>query len=259
MNWKEFDIFYHVENYNITSKINTNINSSYICPFNIKKIKTIQINYTISFHYIWCDILMEFINNKLFYKHLKQYVFLNKRKEKQFNVFYIYYHIFTKILITNHYITNNVNVFLKKYSYKYIGMQIRVGNEDLKEVKFSDINDIYMMLRIAKESNQYKKWFVTGDSQRIKQNLSIVYKQIFLYSTNLTKHYAKNPKDFNIIVEHEILSKSSLLIISRSTFGLSALLKSGLLLKTNEVLCYVIKKRHIYNVYNEFISFHKLN
>lgn len=173
-------------------------------------------------------------------------------------VYEIYYLIFTKILVINHCISNTVNSFLKNNNYKYIGIQIRVGNEDLNEKQFCDINDIYMMPKLANKSHIYKKWFLTGDSRRIKLNFSKTYKQIFTYSRNITKHYAKNLKDANIIIEHEILSKSSLLIISRSTYGLTALLKSGLLLKSNKVICYLIKRRQIYNVYYEFNTFHNL-
>lgn len=48
------------------------------------------------------------------------------------------------------------------------------------------------------------------------------------------------------------------MIISKSTYGLTALLKSGLLLNSNKKLCFEIKHGSIYNVYNEFSRFHNL-
>lgn len=214
-------------------------------------------NTTIIFHYIWCDILKELINNQKFYKNVNHYLYLNARKQNQYNVFLIYYQIFTKLLLTNNNIKYNVNKFLNKFNHKYIGIQIRKGNAELKEKPLIDVEDIHIMLSIANKSLLYKKWYVTGDSQRIKLYLSRMYDQIFIYSTNQTKHYAKYPKDYNVIIEHEILSKSNMIIISKSTYGLTAILKSGLLLHTEKHLCYEIKNKRIFNVYNEFNNFHK--
>lgn len=254
--WDEFNLFYHVPGYNITINKRINSKAHYICPFNIEMIKRIKENISILFDFIWCDILVKLIDNKIFYKNAKKYLFVNENKENRYNIFLIYYQIYTKLLITNRYISQKVYTFLNKHSKKYIALQIRVGNEDLKESLQFDSYDMDLMIRLAKKSIKYNKWFLTGDSQRLKQNLSKKFIQIFLYTRNITKHYNNNRKDFNIIIEHEILSKASLFIISKSTYGLTAVLKSGLLLKSNKELCYEIKRSHINNIYNHFDKFH---
>lgn len=152
------------------------------------------------------------------------------------------------MLIVNKKITKCINDFTNSFhNINYIGIQIRLGNADLNEKQFSDLKDLDIMLEIAKKQRQIKKWFVTGDSYKLKIELQKMQNKIVLFSKNKTKHYNYNRKDYSTIIEHEILSKSVFIIISKSTYGLTALLKSGLLLK-NENLGYMIKKRNLYNV-----------
>lgn len=205
---------------------------------------------------MWCDLLYEIINDNSFHQSIKYFIELNS-KSRMHDIFYIYYKIFNEILIVNKHIERNINNIL--YSSRcipYIGIQIRVGNEDLKEKQFSNDNDTDMMVGLAKKYVKYKRWFLTGDSQRLKIKLIKIYKQIFVYTTNLTKHYASNKKDVSIIIEHEILSKSKMLFISKSSYGLTAVLKSGLLLNSDDILCYVIKNGRVYRIVDEFYNFY---
>lgn len=182
-----------------------------------------------------------------FYNKIKLYASIHKEKTDLYIIFYIYHQIFTKMLNVNKNISKDVKLFLSKSHESFIGIQIRIGNADLNEKQFSNSTDVDIMLRIAKKNKQYKKWFVTGDSFKLKRKLNKKYKNIFLFTKNKTKHYANNKKDSSIIIEHEILSKSNLIIISESTFGLTALLKSGILLKDN-CTGYEIKKGITYDV-----------
>lgn len=212
----------------------------------MKCITQINVQNKIFFDYIWCDVLVELMNSKSFYNKMK-FIFTNyKEKEKSYIIFYLYHQIFTKVLKVNNNIMKQVNNFISKFHNSYIGIQIRVGNADLKEKQFCTSTDIDIMLEFAKRNKNYKKWFVTGDSYKLKNKLKRIYKRIILFSKNITKHYAKNTKDSITILEHEILSKSNFIIISASTYGFTALLKSGLLLK-KEDLGYEIKKGRIYN------------
>lgn len=210
-----------------------------------------------SFNYIWCDILFEIINDNLFQEKVNYYFKKYNSKSKMYDIFFIYYKIFNELVMLNKNIERNINSILHKSNFiPYIGIQIRIGNEDLKERQFSYSNDTDLMIRLAKKYVKYKKWFLTGDSQRLKLKLSKIYKQIFVYTTNITKHYAYNKKDFTIIIEHEILSKSSMLFISKSSYGLTAALKSGLLINSNDILCYEIKNGKLYKTANEFYRFY---
>lgn len=209
------------------------------------------------FSNLWCDLLVEIINHSKFRRNIKNYMLLDNNKNKMIDIFYIYYVIFNKILIVNDYITKDVNSFLKKYNCNlFCGIQIRVGNEDLKEKQYLYKNDTDLIVEMIKKNKKQKKCFLTGDSQRLKLQLSKMYKHIFVYTTNKTNHYKKNKKDSTIIIEHEILTKSHYFIISQSSYGLTAVLKSGLLTNSNEGLCFEIKKGRLYNILDEFKSFY---
>lgn len=229
LNWQEFDLFYHIPNYNITSKIYHNEKITRICPFKIDKLENINKNSSIYFHYIWCDLLVTIINNKIFQKNVKNYINHYDINNKQYTVFYIYHKIFNKMLIVNNIIKRQVNRFLNSIKIKsFIGIQIRVGNDELHERQILGERDVKIMVNIAKRFKKYKIWYLTGDSIKYKLALCKEYKNIIVYSYNKTKHYDKFRKDFTIIIEHEILSKASFLIVSKSTYGKTALLKSGL-------------------------------
>lgn len=264
INWDEFNIFYHIPTYNITPvnkklSVYKKLKLYSICPCKANMFNKIQNQRNISFNYIWCDILIELFHDNLFKRNMKRYILKYESKNRMNDIFSIYYKIFTDIIIINKCISNQVTYFLKKYyNTPYIGIQIRVGNEDLKERQFSNKTDIDMMIILANKFVKYKKWFITGDSQRLKLKLSKMYKNIFLYNSNITKHYAKYPKDSTIIIEHEILSKSKFLIISRSSYGLTSVLKSGLLLNSKNNDCFEIKKGNIYKFYEEFIYFYDI-
>lgn len=252
-NWNEFDIFYRLPSYNIVTNIPTPSILKLICPLNITMLKS---GYNISFNYIWCDLLYETIERSYYFKFIKKYIDLKGHVSKMINIYQIYYLIFSNFLIVN----KKVNDIVKNYLYKnkifsYVSLQIRLGNEDLKEHRMSNFSDIKEMIEIAKKC-KYKKWYVTGDSIRKKLYLKCLYKQIFLYSTDYTRHYKNNRKNYTIVVEHEILSRSKVMIISPSTYGLTALLKSGLLLSSKD-LSYVVKGGKAYNMKNEFSSFHQ--
>lgn len=258
INWEEFKLFYRFSNYNITTTILKRVKYKKICPFNKEIFDTIQDIKNFTFDIIWCDLLYEMINNSKFKRNIHQYIYRNKRINSINYIFYIYYIIFTKVVVVNKHITNSVLNFQKSHNYyQYYGMQIRVGNEDLKEKQFLFENDTDMLLKIIKSNNKYKKWFLTGDSQQLKLNFSKTYPNIFVYTTHKAKHYAFNKKDSTIIIEHELLSKSNQLYISKSTFGLTAALKSGLLINTNHNLCYEIKNGKLYNIQDEFTRFVK--
>lgn len=248
INWKEFNLFYHVPGYNITSTIhNNNQIANKICRFKIYKIERLFNLNNILFDYIWCDLLVEMIKSERFIKNVKNYITNIENNKKYYIIFYIYYQIYNKLLIVNIYINEKVNRFIKSlYSYPFTGIQIRVGNDDLHERKFSDETDIDIMINLAKKSNEYKIWYVTGDSQRYKYKLFKKYKNVIIYTLNKTKHYDKHKTDYNIIIEHEILSKSKYLLISKSTYGITALLKSGLLLY-NIRNSYLINNRSSYD------------
>lgn len=210
------------------------------------------------FNNLWCDLLVEIVNHARFRKSIKNYILIDNNMNKMFDIFYIYYIIFTKILIVNKHITKYVNLFLKKYNYNsFSGLQIRVGNEDLKEKQYLYKNDTDIIIKILKKNNKQKKWFITGDSQRLKLQLCKICKNIIVYTTNITNHYKKNKKDSTIIIEHEILTKSQYFIISKSSYGLTAVLKSGLLTNSYEDLCFEIKKGRLYNIVDEFNSFYE--
>lgn len=253
-NWNEFLLFYHVDNYNITYDNSETVKRYIVCPFKINRLNRIHKDKHIYFNYIWCDILVELISNNIFYKKVKKYI-PKKYMNKKFKiVFFIYHQIFNHILIVNKNIIRHVNHFIKCFNSKYyIGIQIRVGNAELKEKQFSDQNDVNLMLNIASQHTEYKKWFLTGGSYKLKIKLSKKYNRIIIFSKNKTLHYNNHKKDTSAIVENEILSKSKFIIISQSTYGLVALLKSGLLLKEIKNLSFLIKKGKIFNV-NEYFK-----
>lgn len=160
------------------------------------------------------------------------------------------------MLLINKYIRSRVNRFIRSFMLiPFVGIQIRVGNDDLNETKFLNASDVNLMMNIASNQNKYMKWYITGDSHIIKKKLCRRYKNIVVYSKNKTKHYAKHTTDISIVIEHEILSKSIFMIISKSTFGLTAVLKSGLMLNSKKSLCYEIKNGNIYNIKTYFNSF----
>lgn len=181
---------------------------------------------------------------------------VKQNSESYFNLFNIYYNIFTKLLVVKKYIENSVNKYLKHNNiYSYIGLQIRIGNEDLKEKRISNTTDIDVMIEVAKKCG-YKKWYLTGDSKKIKIKLKNRYNQIFLYNTNITNHYNHNKRDYSIVIEHELLSRSNKLLISKSTYGLTALLKSGLLI-LEENNSFEVKDGKVFNIRNCFFKFHE--
>lgn len=235
-------------NYNITSKINDyNHKFNYLCVFKLEKLKIYNIENEILFDFIWCDLMAEMIKSNIFKNRIKKYFAESDINHTTTTIFNLYYHIFSKLLVLNSNIKVKVSRFIKSiYSIPYIGIQIRVGNDDLNEIKFADEKDIDIMINLAKNCSKYAIWYITGDSQKYKNKLYKEYKNIILYSRNKTKHYAKYTKDFTVIIEHEILSKSKILIISKSTYGFTALLKSGLLLSKNKKKCYIINNRYIH-------------
>lgn len=239
-------------NYNITCDTNITVERNSICPFKVNKLTKIHIDKHIYFHYIWCDILVELISNRMFYRKIKNYIPKEYINEKLKIIFFIYHQIFNQILIVNNNIIKHVNKFNKYYNNKYIGIQIRVGNADLNEKQFSDSNDVNLMLNISSQHLEYGKWFLTCDSLKLKIKLNKEYSKIIFFSKNKTLHYNNHKTDSSVIIENEILSKSSFLIISQSTYGLVALLKSGLLLKESENFSFIIKKGKIYNVNKHF-------
>lgn len=255
LNWKEFDIFYHVPNYNITSSLDNNrLKVNKICRFKYEKIKRLINVDNIIFDCLWCDLLVEMIKNEEFKRKIKQYITHIDIKWNFNTIFNIYYQIFSKLLIVNNFINRRVNQFINyKNYYPYTGIQIRVGNDDLHEPKFSDERDVKIMINLAGRSNKYNIWYLTGDSQRYKYKLRKKYKNIIMYSLNKSTHYDKHKTDYNIIIEHEILSKSKFLIISKSTFGITASLKSGLLLY-NEKNCFLINNKTAYDLKNYIIN-----
>lgn len=252
-NWNEFLLFYHISNYNITSNTTFNVKRNRLCPFKNNMLEEIRQDKHIYFQYIWCDLLVEMININIFYKRVRYYIPKQYLSKKYQIIFYIYHQIFSKMLIVNMNIVRQVNKFISSFKLnKYIGIQIRVGNADLNEKQFSDIKDIEIMLNIASKQLKYKKWFLTGDSCLLKLKLSKMYKKIITFSYNKTNHYANHKRDSSIIVEHEILSRSSFLIISQSTYGLVAILKSGLLLNEVGSISFVIKRGRITNILKYF-------
>lgn len=198
------------------------------------------------------------INSTKFNYRVKKYIKLYESKYSMKNVFYIYYKILNEVLIINEVIKKNVYKFIKKYNgISFIGIQIRVGNDDLREKQYMNSSDVDVMINLAKKNFKYKKWFLTADSQKLRIKLSKKYEKIITYSTNITLHYERSKKDSTIIIENEILSKSKLLIISKSTYGLIALLKSGLLLNDENNLAYEIKQGYSYNIpyyFNQFMK-----
>lgn len=234
------------------------INTKYIkiCPFDVNRFYEVKRIKNIYFSYIWCDVLLPLISNNTFNRKINKLILASNKNDRIFNFFYIYNYIFTKLLIVKRDIKNKVNSYITKFNRNFIGLQMRLGNHDLKEKQFSNFNDTRLIIREAKKCKKYKRWFLTGDSQILKNKLSKIYKNIFLYTTNITKHYAKYKSDSSIIIEHEILSKSKFMIISRSTFGLTALLKSKLLLDKSSHNCLEITNGMIYEITNNFSNFY---
>lgn len=255
-NWNDFDLFYHVPNYNIISKADISKEKlNYICVFKLQKIKISFQNNKILFDYIWCDLLVEMMKSRIFKKNLKKYYLDNTHDENNI-IFYLYYQIFTKLLILNSNVKAKVNSFMNNFKSKpFIGIQLRVGNDDLHEYKRTGLQDIEIMINIAKNNRKYKFWYLTGDSQKYKNKLYKEYKNVIVYSRNKTKHYERFTKDATIIIEHEILSKSNFLIISKSTYSFTALLKSGLLLSNRKMYSYVIYNRSAYDLKKYFTFF----
>lgn len=252
-NWSEFQLFYHVYKYNITSSTTANVSRNILCPFHINTLNQIKKNKHIYFQYIWCDLLVGLIREKLFYNKMKYFIPKQYIKKEHQMIFYIYHYIFNKILMVNRNIRINVDRFINNLNSKrFIGIQIRVGNADLNEKQYTNSYDINLMMKIACKNEKYKKWFLTGDSYKLKINLCRMYDRIIIYSKNKTLHYASHKKDSSVIIEHEILSRSKLLIISQSTYGLVALLKSGLLLQDKENISYEIKKGRVYDMKENF-------
>lgn len=248
IDWKDFDLFYYVPEYNISSILQNKERKNIICPFKIERIKRFNQKNNIIFDYILCDLLVEIIKNKKFKGKLKYYIKGIEENNEIYNVFLIYYMIFNKLLKVNKVIKEKISQFTNTFKNNHFtGIQIRVGNDDLHEKKFSDEKDVEVMIKLAKRSKYYKIWYLTGDSQRLKTILVKEYKNIIIYSRNITKHYAKNTNDNTIVIEHEILSKSSSIIISKSTYGLTASLKSGLLL-SNRNINYIVNNRSTYDI-----------
>lgn len=188
------------------------------------------------------------IKHNKFKRRLNYYIKDIKEKNEIYNVFFIYYQIFNKLLKVNSVIKKKISQFGNIFNNNHFtGIQIRVGNDDLHEKKFSDEKDVEIMIKLAKNSKYNKIWYLTGDSQRLKTILVKKYKNIIIYSHNVTKHYAKNTNDDTIVIEHEILAKSSLIIMSKSTYGLTASLKSGLLF-SNRNINYIVNNRSIYDI-----------
>lgn len=173
-------------------------------------------------------------------------------------IYYLYFYIFNKLLLLHGSVNMKVKKFIKFHN-QFIGIQMRIGNSDLREGRVSTNSDVDLMIHLALKNFSNIKWFITGDSINLKRNLKKLYKNVIIYSANKTKHFNKYPNDPSIVIEHEILSKSSLFLISRSTYGLTSLLKSGRLLDYKTRKCFEIKKGKIYNIQDEFINFHSLN
>lgn len=196
--------------------------------------------------------MVDIINNKKFHNNAKNYFNFFDIKNRVFTVFKIYYQIFNKMLIVNKLIKKQVYKFLKYFSTNsFIGIQIRAGNDELNEKKRIDARDVDIMVNMAKKYKKYKIWYLTGDSIKYKQILCRTFNNIVVYTNNRTNHYDKFKKDNRIIIEHEILSKAKFLIVSRSTFGKTALLKSGLALAN---LTYVVTNGSVFDAQNEYFS-----
>lgn len=209
----------------------------------------------IYFDYIPCDLVAITIKNENFRKSLKKYIKGRKINKNIDTVFYIYYQIFSKLLILNTKLKKKVKSFISILkNYPFIGIQIRLGNDELQEEKRSDEKDVELMINLAKKYKKYKMWYLTGDSQKLKKKLCQIYNNIIVYSLNKTKHYAKYTKDFSIIIEHEILSQSSVLIVSKSTYGFTASLKSGLLLNNGNKNIYVVNNSSFYDIRQYYIK-----
>lgn len=124
-------------------------------------------------NYIWCDLLVEIIKNKKFKGKLKYYIKGIEENNEIYNVFLIYYMIFNKLLKVNKVIKEKISQFTNTFNNnQFTGIQIRVGNDDLHEKKFSDEKDVEVMIKLAKRSKYYKIWYLTGDSQRFQTILS---------------------------------------------------------------------------------------
>lgn len=249
-------MFYHVPNYNITA--NTYINKQkyyYICKFKLEKLQILFEDNNILFDYIWCDLLVQITQSEIFKRNIKRFLINTDINNKTYTIFNIYYQIFSKLLIINNNIKEKVSRFIDNFNINpSIGIQIRAG-EDVNERQFCDEKDVQMMINIAKRNSKYKKWFITGDSLKYKNKLCKEYKNVILYSQNKTKHYAHFAKDDTIIIEHEILSRTNILIISKSTYGFTALLKSGILLSGNNINSYIVNNKFAYDVKNYLIYF----
>lgn len=163
-------------------------------------------------------------------------------------------------------VKKDISLYVNKYLSRigkepFAGVQIRVGNDDLREKEFSKSCDIELIINTLISSFKHLKWFVTGDSQKIKLELCRKFKQVNIFSKEKAAHYEKFKRDINIIIEHEILSKATILIISKSTFGLTALLKSGVLHKKYSNASYEVTNNKTYSVKKYFryltSTFHK--
>lgn len=246
-------MFYNIHDYKITSQIHYYGKLYKLCPSDLEMLKNLKIEEKLYFSYFWCDLIYDLMDIEKFKLNVHKYIPNIKIKEKLYNVFYIYHYILNTILFVNKNIESDVKKFVDKYKHNpYVGVQIRVGNEDIGEQAFSDKNDIEVMTCLLNKTFKNKLWFVTGDSQKTKLKLCETYKNVFVYSKEKAKHYERSKRDLSIIIEHEILSKSSFMVISKSTFGLTALLKSGIFLNSHKNSSYEITRCKAYDVKNNF-------
>lgn len=252
MNWNEFDLFYYIKDYKITTAVQYNGKLTSFCPSNVNTITTTKKERNMYLDYLWCDLIYDLLDNNRFKKNLEKYVDV-EINEKLNTLFTLYYHIFNNILKVKENILSKSNSFITKLNNQpFVGIQVRVGNEDIREQAFSDKDDIEVMFNLLKEKFFEKTWYVTGDSQKTKKKLCEMKKNVYVYTNEKAKHYERCTTDATIIIEHEILSKSSYMVISKSTYGFTALLKSGIFLRKDYNLSYEITRRNAYDVKSNF-------
>lgn len=243
-----------MKKYNIVSHNKPNGIFLWLCPSDLNKLKNMKNKENIAiFGYIWCDLIYDLIQIPEFKRNSKKYLYNGKSTNNIDIIANIYYHILNNLLVVNKVIKKSVNNFFYKFNTKpFVGVQIRVGNDDLKERIFSKENDVELMKVTLEKYYRNLKWFLTTDSQKLKLEFCNKYNNTIAYTKQKANHFDKYRNDATIVIEFEILSKSSYMIISKSTFGFTAFLKSGLLKRRMNNLSFLIANSSIHDLNNEF-------
>lgn len=93
-NWNEFDLFYYIENYTITSPRRFVSKTYTICPSNLSLIESINKDESICFEYLWCDLIYDILGNNQFLLNSQKYLNFRTTNNKFRDTFLLYYIIF---------------------------------------------------------------------------------------------------------------------------------------------------------------------